>query len=70
MWWLQVIYEYAENGEPHRNYVDRGKLLIHPPAIAGTPTSSHLVASRRNVRKEWEFRLVKYFYVIQQKFHR
>jgi hypothetical protein len=55
----QMIYEH---GEPWWNYVtDRGKLLICPPELSGNPTSSHLVASRRNGQKEWEFGLVKYF---------
>jgi hypothetical protein len=44
------------------NDVDGGKLPIHPPDLSGKPTSSHLVASRRNWWKEWEFGLAKYFY--------
>jgi hypothetical protein len=56
----QVIYEH---GEPWWNdCVDRGKLLILPPELSGNPTSSHLVTSRKNGRKEWEFGFPKYFY--------
>jgi hypothetical protein len=30
----------------------RGNLLIRPPELSGNPTSSHVVASRRNGRRE------------------
>jgi hypothetical protein len=43
---LLVLKE--EHGKPWWNDVDRGKLLIRPQEFCGSPTSSHLVASRRN----------------------
>jgi hypothetical protein len=41
----KVIYEH---GEPWWIDDERGKLIC-PPELSGNPTSSHLVASRRNV---------------------
>jgi hypothetical protein len=41
-----------EHGEPWWNDDDREKLLIHPPELSGNPTSSHLIASRRDGQKE------------------
>jgi hypothetical protein len=46
----QVTYEH---GKPWWNEIDRCKLLIRPPELSGNPTSSHLVASRRNGQKKW-----------------
>jgi hypothetical protein len=46
----QVIYVH---GETWWNEVDRGKLLICPSELSGNPTSSHLVAGRRNGQREW-----------------
>jgi hypothetical protein len=40
------------NGKPWWNEVDRGKFLIRAPELCGNPTSSHLVARRRNLGKE------------------
>jgi hypothetical protein len=37
-----------EHAEPLWNDTHRGQLLIPPPELSGNPTSSHLVASRRN----------------------
>jgi hypothetical protein len=37
-----------EHAEPWWNDTHRGKLLIPPPELSGNPTSSLLVASRRN----------------------
>jgi hypothetical protein len=54
----QVIYEH---GEPRWNDVNRRKLLTRPTDIFGNPTSSHLVASRRNGRRNDEFGLAKHF---------
>jgi hypothetical protein len=45
----QVIYEHEE---PRRSDTDRIKLLIRPPELSGNHTRSHLVARRRNGRRE------------------
>jgi hypothetical protein len=47
---LLVIYEH---GEPWWNVVDSGKLLIHPPELSGSSSSSHLVGSRRSRQRKW-----------------
>jgi hypothetical protein len=44
-----MIYEH---GEPWRNYIDRGKLLIRPAKLSANPTSSHLVADQEELKKE------------------
>jgi hypothetical protein len=46
---LQIIYAH---GEPWWNDVDKEKVLIRPLELSGNRTSSHLVASRRNGRRE------------------
>jgi hypothetical protein len=51
-----MVYEH---GKPWWNDVDREKILIRPPEVSGNPTSSHLVESRKNGRKEWVFGLEK-----------
>jgi hypothetical protein len=50
-----VIYKHWE---PWWNDVDRRRLLTPPSELS----DSHLVTSKRNGRKEWEFGLAKYFY--------
>jgi hypothetical protein len=45
----QVIYKH---GEPWWNEVDRGQLMIRPPELSGNPTSTDLIASRRNRRRK------------------
>jgi hypothetical protein len=46
----QMIYEH---GEPWWNDIDRRKPLIRPPELSHNLTSSHLIARRRNRRREW-----------------
>jgi hypothetical protein len=46
---LQVIYE---QWEPWRNDFDRGILLIHPPELSGSSTSSHLEEKQEELPKE------------------
>jgi hypothetical protein len=45
----EVIYEH---GEPWWIDVDRVKLLIYPPELSGSPTSSHLEAKQEELPKE------------------
>jgi hypothetical protein len=47
---LNDIYEH---GEPWWNDIDRSKLLIRPSEVSWNTTRCHLVASRRNRRREW-----------------
>jgi hypothetical protein len=48
-----VIYEHEETWW---NDIDRRQLLIRPQELSGNPTSSHLVASRKNGRRKlWIF---------------
>jgi hypothetical protein len=46
----KMIYKH---GEPWWNDTDKGILLICPLELSNNPTSSHLVASRRNGRRKW-----------------
>jgi hypothetical protein len=41
-----------EHGETRWNDIDRRKLLIHSPELSSNPTSSYLIGSRRNGRRE------------------
>jgi hypothetical protein len=51
----RVIYEH---GEPWWNYIYRGKLPIRPPELSGNPTSTHLVASKKNGRRNLGIRSI------------
>jgi hypothetical protein len=59
--WNIYIYKY---GEAWWNDVRRK--LIRPPELSGNPTKSHLVASRRNTRKErWIWPCEVFFHTLK-----
>jgi hypothetical protein len=45
----QVTFEH---GEPWWNDIDRGKLLIRPPKLSGSPATIHLVPKEEEVANE------------------
>jgi hypothetical protein len=49
---LFITQIICEHGEPWRNDIDRGKLVIRPPELSGIPTSSYLVAKQEELAKE------------------
>jgi hypothetical protein len=42
----------CEHGEPWRNHINRGNLLIRPPELSGNTNGSHLVAKQNYLAKE------------------